>query len=548
MIRSESKDHEVFHRASRFVQSDEITTNMSSLFSPGRVPHLRLAFAVVVLLSMTWFFLSSYSVSKGLSTLTTPASNSLDACKPCNCTKSEPESKPQSQKPPPPSSSLSTSKSPSPSPSPSSSSSSASSSSSPPSASASLQPPTQLELDVEQIAADFPMGYANPNPWFKTPGQPDKNGLLQLLTEAEKDLLPKLEAQAQHSPRQLKKIESFYGINRTGSWQDHINILDDNGLSPLTKWAQQYIHDHQNPASCEGKKFYVLKNHWPHHGLGAIVRRIFNELSNAILADRILILDDSNAPGNTLVDVNCARHRKKNASLECVVEDLSSCASFATPENSVWEIPTAEYRGGVRRDIPPLAVWALISYLQGMDLAPSGTLLRYWWRSQLYGFILRPNRAALERIAEMRLDKSLHRGVGTNRGNSSQPFNKTMPFPLPPSTISVHIRHGDKAGEGRLISTRDYIVAAERFVLRNPLRYLKRGFMSTEDPGAIEEAIHTPFINPMRSYPNLDWTWYWSNIPRVDGGPQANLELTHNKTDALITHIMQLWMAVECDT
>ncbi|EPS43439.1 hypothetical protein H072_2569 [Dactylellina haptotyla CBS 200.50] len=404
------------------------------------------------------------------------------------------------------------------------------------------------DLEVEQIEADFPNQYHNPNNWFKTPAQPNIAYLRDLLSDEEKALLPAFRATAQYHPENRAKIESLYGINRTGSWQDHIKSLDDEGLSPLTKWTQQYIYNHQHPASCEGKKFYIVQNRWHHHGLGALVRRVFLELSLAMQANRIMVFDTNNAPGNSLVEGNCGRHRGKVPSLECVVEEMTSCAAYVTANNSVRSIDVMETREGGIRDYPTLPGMALISYLAGLDIVPSGTFLRYWWRSQLYGYILRPNDATLARMAEMRMNQTLHTGVATNRSDLSKPINMSVPFPLPPATISMHIRHGDKAGEGRLITTRDYIVAAERFLLRNPLRYVKRAFMSTEDPGAIAEARRTPFVNPVRSYGNVDWTWYYSNIPRVDGGPGANLVLTHNKTDALITHIMQLWMAVECDT
>lgn len=51
-------------------------------------------------------------------------------------------------------------------------------------------------------------------------------------------------------------------------------------------------------------------------------------------------------------------------------------------------------------------------------------------------------------------------------------------------------------------------MAAERFILRNPLAYRKRAFVSTEDPAVIEEIHKTPFVNPVESYGNNDWLWY----------------------------------------
>ncbi|KAK6505232.1 hypothetical protein TWF481_007149 [Arthrobotrys musiformis] len=495
--------------------------SISSAMGP-KFPHIKVVFGAVVFLALLLFTLSSYRVSSIIpipvskdvaSVHTITATVTVTATTTATTTKTTFETSPATSKP----------------------------------TATGINPD---ELDIEQIEADFPMGYKNPNNWFQTPSSPRTYAkeLRELLTDEQLALLPGFQAAAQNWPEKIRKMESFYGINRTGSWQDHIHSLDDDGLSPLTKWAQQYIYDHQHPKDCTGKKFYVLKNKWPRHGLGAIIRRVFIELSGAIQTDRILIFDPKNAPGNTLVDESCGKSTGTYASLECVIEQLSSCASYATEENSVHAIDPSEAKDGRVRDTVPFVELVYSSYFAGTGVSPGGSVLRYWWRAQLYGYILRPNRAALERMTELRLNKTLHQGFETNRGNLDNPEEREVLFPLPPSTVSIHIRHGDKAGEGRLISTRDYIVAAERFILRNPLSYMKRAFLSTEDPGAIAEAKRTPFVNPIRSFGNIDWTWYFSNIPRVDGGPQANLELVHNKTDSLLTHMMQLWMAIECDT
>ena len=60
----------------------------------------------------------------------------------------------------------------------------------------------------------------------------------------------------------------------------------------------------------------------------------------------------------------------------------------------------------------------------------------------------------------------------------------------------------------KIINTRDYIVAAERFLHRNPIAYRKRAFVSTEDPMVIEELRKTAYINPSQSFGNSDWMWY----------------------------------------
>ncbi|KAF3197862.1 hypothetical protein TWF679_002549 [Orbilia oligospora] len=404
------------------------------------------------------------------------------------------------------------------------------------------------DLDVEQIEADFPMGYQNPRSWFLPLPAPNERHLLQVLTAEQRELLPSLGSQAQLSKKKLDKINTFYGINREGGWQDHIESLDDDGLAPLTKWAQKYVYDHQHPASCEGKKFYILEEKAPWYGLGAAVRVIFRELELAISVGRILVLDPQNPPGGNLMSKDCGEYRGRNASIECVLEDITSCAAYATPENSVREVPIHSVPGG-NKFVPPLPAVALTTYMKETGLALTGAFLRYWWHAQMYAYIFRPNRQTLARMVEMRTNKTLHTAVDTNiRDKDGNGRPHTVPFPLLPSTISMHIRHGDKAIEGRLISTRDYIVAAERFILRNPITYRKRAFVTTEDPDAIQEIRKTTGINPISTaFSNPSWYWSYSNIPRFDGSPFQNLNLSQNRTDAMIMHIMQLWMAVECD-
>ncbi|KAF3081022.1 hypothetical protein TWF569_001265 [Orbilia oligospora] len=404
------------------------------------------------------------------------------------------------------------------------------------------------DLDVEQIEADFPMGYQNPRSWFLPLPAPNERHLLQVLTAEQRELLPSLGSQAQLSKKKLDKINTFYGINREGGWQDHIESLDDDGLAPLTKWAQKYVYDHQHPASCEGKNFYILEEKAPWYGLGAAVRVIFRELELAISVGRILVLDPQNPPGGNLMSKDCGEYRGRNASIECVLEDITSCAGYATPENSVREVPIHSVPGG-NKFVPPLPAVALTTYMKETGLALTGAFLRYWWHAQMYAYIFRPNRQTLARMVEMRTNKTLHTAVDTNiRDKDGNGRPHTVPFPLLPSTISMHIRHGDKAIEGRLISTRDYIVAAERFILRNPITYRKRAFVTTEDPDAIKEIRKTTGINPISTaFSNPSWYWSYSNIPRFDGSPFQNLNLSQNRTDAMIMHIMQLWMAVECD-
>ena len=50
-------------------------------------------------------------------------------------------------------------------------------------------------------------------------------------------------------------------------------------------------------------------------------------------------------------------------------------------------------------------------------------------------------------------------------------------------------RHGDKATEMRLLPFTDYIDAAERLAIDNPLTFKRMAFVSTEDQGVINDTV-----------------------------------------------------------
>lgn len=195
-----------------------------------------------------------------------------------------------------------------------------------------------------------------------------------------------------------------------------LEIHTDDALYFSTKWAQNYIYQHQHPESCEGKKFYVLKNHWPNWGLGALIRAVMREISLAIMDDRILVFDPNYGPGSSLVDVNCT-----HKSLLCVVDDITNCGAYVTTENSVT-VRTALMQNAIEteQEVPPAAMVLMIENMAAMGLQPTGAFARYWWRSQMYGYIMRPNREALARMLEMRMNSTIQMGTVLRRGEASE--------------------------------------------------------------------------------------------------------------------------------
>ena len=65
------------------------------------------------------------------------------------------------------------------------------------------------------------------------------------------------------------------------------------------------------------------------------------------------------------------------------------------------------------------------------------TLLQVWWRSQAAAYIIRPNPPTMAAIVALRMNTSM---THVWRNGQPQP-NLTMPYPLPPGTVSMHVRH-----------------------------------------------------------------------------------------------------------
>jgi hypothetical protein len=75
----------------------------------------------------------------------------------------------------------------------------------------------------------------------------------------------------------------------------------------------------------------------------------------------------------------------------------------------------------------------------------------------------------------------------------------------------------------QLVPALDYMRAAEDSVLAaNPLAFVRGGFISTEDPGVLDEAVAvTRGGHPSGSLPPgsllAQWGFVWSDIPRFNG-------------------------------
>jgi hypothetical protein len=91
-----------------------------------------------------------------------------------------------------------------------------------------------------------------------------------------------------------------------------------------------------------------------------------------------------------------------------------------------------------------------------------------------------------------------------------------------------------------LIPTEKYLLAADELVKLNPFGYRKVAFMSTEDPGSIEEMVAHNLSNT--------WHWLWWDVPRLNSNGPEQLGLFNMRRGEL-TFIwwLQMFIALEAD-
>jgi len=62
--------------------------------------------------------------------------------------------------------------------------------------------------------------------------------------------------------------------------------------------------------------------------------------------------------------------------------------------------------------------------------------LQVWWRAQAAAYIIRPNNHTMAKIWRLRTNRHLHRVWQ----HGEPVMSLTVPYPLPPGTVSMHVR------------------------------------------------------------------------------------------------------------
>ncbi|KAK6349273.1 hypothetical protein TWF730_010023 [Orbilia blumenaviensis] len=361
------------------------------------------------------------------------------------------------------------------------------------------------------------------------------------LTPDDQKILREMESTSSRQDRLMK----MYDLDGAEDWLQFIKDQDDAAMPPFTKFAQEYIYNwqHPDPSACKDRQFLVLHHNWDGNGLGTVVHGTGWVLGLAIRLNRILIYDDEASPGQNFLEENCQTNGIR--SLDCIFERFSSCNStdHLTEDNhiklrSYWRIP--ENINMSTSAVPPLFGQMLKNNFPEMHY----DAIKYWWRAQASAYMMRMNGPALKRLKSLRIDDSQNTAV--THSSTGELIDTKVPYPLPDGSFSMHVRHGDKGVEMELIPFKKYVDRAEEYAAMNMIMSRKTCFISTEDKGVLDEAkeIGNAWIS-VNTTSNENWTWVWSNIPRINGGPVEQLNSFGNRTDMTIKWVLQLFFAIE---
>ncbi|KAI5474830.1 hypothetical protein MNV49_002360 [Pseudohyphozyma bogoriensis] len=350
-----------------------------------------------------------------------------------------------------------------------------------------------------------------------------------------------------------RKLESLYGMGRFEgrTWLDHVMSLDERlttslapdrlSRAPLTKFTQKFLHEWQNPPleECVNKTFYIPELHGEHtHGLGAVAHVIGWQMRNAIDVGAIFAWHPSTL-GQLFIDPLCLTDGVHN--LDCLFEPTTHCprSSFKNIINGD-QLEQLELAGGAHTTAPEKL---LSQFREAMPFTVENRPSTYWWRGQAAAYTMRLNCASLAHIRASRFNATSH--FTWERDSAGLLMQHEMPWPLPEGTQSMHVRHGDKGIEMKLIDFREYVIAGERLAAMNPYSYYKLAFVSSEDPAVLEEARTVSRLDSALPTPNAHWRWFGSEIQWINSGPAQQLKAFGNRSETTLSWMAELMIALD---
>lgn len=312
-------------------------------------------------------------------------------------------------------------------------------------------------------------------------------------------------------------------------------------LAPFTEEVQTYLYNHQHPINCENKRFLISHGNGIEAGLGSHLHISGMHLALAIELDRIFIWSPDIASIYT-DEVTC----NGNQNIQCFFRSPTNCSiADAYREGS----DTNDVRYGLAGAEYNLNYWFTPTVFRTMweqAQIPIGEHeSKYWWRGQSVAYLARFRPESIALIKTLRTEPEKILGFPNKTATEKWLTQVTSSFPLPPGTINLHIRHGDKGIEMQLVEDQKYFTAAENLVVQAPMGYRRTAFISTEDPSTIEYVKS----NGNAELVNKGWRYAWYDVPRINSNGIDQLDKISTIKRGILTHIwwLQLLMALECD-
>jgi glycoprotein 6-alpha-L-fucosyltransferase/import inner membrane translocase subunit TIM50 len=298
--------------------------------------------------------------------------------------------------------------------------------------------------------------------------------------------------------------------------------LPEEGLAPLTRAVQHYIWEqqHRSHVNCAESKFVA---HGSTFGLGAQMHRAAAVLGYTLDVGKIFVWHKS--AGWAYADKTCVE-----GNWLCYFRPPSNCTPdiYAYKNNTVELSEPAVWTGAPK----VISKW-LVEAAPHMNKNAG----RLWWNAQCVAYLMRLNDRTVQALATLRRAEGIVTIAAAKGSEASVTVLKKREslMPLPVGTISLHVRHGDKAVEMALIPFAKYLEASEKLATMQTLSLSKTVFVSTEDPDVIAA---------LQANGTHGWVGLYSDIPRLNIDGRKQMKLASNMGQL---HLLQLLMALECD-
>eukprot|EP00669_Euglena_mutabilis_P013162 TRINITY_DN793_c0_g1_i1.p1 TRINITY_DN793_c0_g1~~TRINITY_DN793_c0_g1_i1.p1 ORF type:complete len:407 (-),score=26.13 TRINITY_DN793_c0_g1_i1:160-1344(-) len=294
--------------------------------------------------------------------------------------------------------------------------------------------------------------------------------------------------------------------------------------------TQQIIQEHQHPLHCrrqvKANTKQLLVYNGPNYGIGSYIHVTGALLALAMSLDRILVFMDLVSYTDHWADTWCAN---SSTVFDCYFDPFTSCPAFRT---GLYDAKVENYNQSLDQTHTPILMldtWLVLNprlipkqvqFLANNTGLPSERRY-FWWRAQTTAYFVRPNKRTRVTLLNRR-----HRNFAS--------------FTLPPGTVSVHVRHGDKFKEAPPLSDKTYLDILANLRLPNGNRP-SAIFLSTEDAQTVKtfrkyKVLKSLFVN-VRRLSKKENMLNTTEVNKVMGGP----------SECLLNAFLNLQLALESD-